>query len=177
MMPVRDGQVIWLTGLSGAGKSAVAGELVRQLTADGRQPIRLDGDELRAALDVTGTFDLESRRRLAFVYARLCRLLANQGHLVVCATIALFHDVQRWNRENLPNYVEVFLDVPMDELRRRNSRGVYGPATDHREVVGLGIAAQFPRTPDLTLRNFGSMTPIAAAGHIRQLIMEGALST
>ena len=46
--------------------------------------------------------------------ARLCRLLAGQGFDVVCATISLFHEVQRWNRENIPNYREIYLRVPID---------------------------------------------------------------
>src|SRR5947209_8843532 len=79
----HQGRVIWLTGLSGAGKSTVAREVVNRLHGRGIRPVLLDGDELRGALGVSGSYDRASRRQLAFVYARLCRLLACQGHTVV----------------------------------------------------------------------------------------------
>ena len=60
--------------------------------------------------------------------ARLCRLLAKQGIDVVCATISLFHSVQRWNRENIRDYHEIYLRVPTEELHRRDSKGIYARA-------------------------------------------------
>ncbi|MDG4795534.1 adenylyl-sulfate kinase [Micromonospora sp. WMMD1082] len=162
------GSVIWITGLSGAGKSTVAAHLVPRLAAAGLHSVLLDGDELRAALGMVGTYDPQSRHRLAFVYARLCHLLARQGHTVVIATIALYHDVQAWNRTNLPNYLEVLLEVPLTELRRRNSKGVYGPDTV-TPVVGVGIAPEFPIQPDLTVSNLGPVTPDVVAEQIFHL--------
>jgi hypothetical protein len=86
------------------------------------------------------------RRRSAMRNARLCRLLAEQGADVVCATISLFHEVQRWNRENIPGYREIYLRVPIDELRRRDSKGIYAGAQrgDARNVVGLDVPAEAP---------------------------------
>jgi adenylylsulfate kinase-like enzyme/predicted MFS family arabinose efflux permease len=160
------GSVIWITGLSGAGKSTVAGELAARLRADGVDPVLLDGDQLRAALGADGGgYDADSRRRLAFVYARLCRLLAEQGHTVVCATIALHHEVHAWNRANIPGYLEVFLDVPLEELRRRDFKGVY----EGQGAVGVGLEAEFPTAPDLTLRNFASVTAGSAGDAIYHL--------
>jgi adenylylsulfate kinase-like enzyme len=126
----------------------------------------LDGDSLRAALGMTGTYDHESRHRLAFVYARLCRLIAAQGQTVICATIALFHDVQDWNRAHLPGYLEVFLKVPLEELHRRNSKGVY---FDGQQVVGVGIPAQYPKAPDLTVEHSAGSAPAEAAARIVEL--------
>jgi len=166
---IRAGRVIWITGLSGAGKTTVATELVRRLRSEGARPILLDGDELRAALGVVGGFDLEQRRRLAFVYARLCRLLADQGHTVVCATIALYHEVRAWNRTNLAGYTEVFLDVPLDELERRDPKGIYAASGNGHAVVGVDLVPELPTTPDLVVPNFGSTTPGAAVDRILEL--------
>jgi cytidine diphosphoramidate kinase len=160
------GGVIWVTGLSGAGKTTVATEVLRQLTAE--RPILLDGDDLRAALGATTAYDHGSRHELAYVYARLCRLIAGQGHTVVCATIAMFHDVHAWNRANLPGYLEVYLEVPIEELERRNSKGIYAAQT-RDEAVGVGIPAQLPLRPDLIARNTAPTTPVAVATDIVQL--------
>ncbi len=83
------GYVIWLTGLSGAGKTTIAHELLKRAVAAGKSPILLDGDELRWALGATSKFDPDARRELGLTYARLCRLLSIQGHAVICATISL----------------------------------------------------------------------------------------
>ncbi|MFP3964420.1 adenylyl-sulfate kinase [Actinomadura fulvescens] len=129
----------------------------------GRRPVLLDGDRLREALGATGTFGKADRLELAMVYARLCRLLSEQGHTVVCATISLHHQVHAWNRTSITRYVEVLLDVPLEELRRRDHKGVYDQGTDQRQVVGVGLAAEFPLEPDLIVDNHGPTSPRRAA--------------
>lgn len=158
-----NGAVVWITGLSGAGKSLVANKLTRLFREKGLYPILLDGDELRDALLMSTTFVPETRRQLAGIYGRLCRLLARQGHVVVCATISLHHAVHEWNRKHLPGYTEVFLNVPLDELRRRDPKGVYGAG---RNVVGVDLKAELPRAPDLMIANHGVVSAEAAAATV-----------
>ncbi|GAB2997405.1 adenylyl-sulfate kinase [Amycolatopsis acidiphila] len=157
------GAVVWITGLSGAGKSRVAGELARLLRQEGIDPVLLDGDELRESLRMSDTFTAQTRRQLAGTYGRLCRLLARQGHVVVCATISLQHSVHDWNRKHLPGYAEVFLNVPLEELRRRDPKGVYRAGSD---VVGVDLAAELPLTPDVTIANHGAVSAEAAAAAV-----------
>ena len=126
------GRVFWITGLSGAGKTTVGRELSSRLRAAGRPVTFLDGDALRAAIAEDLGHSAGNRRQSAMRNARLCRLLAEQGADVVCATISLFHEVQRWNRENIPGYREIYLRVPIDELRRRDSKGIYAAGSARR---------------------------------------------
>jgi glutamine kinase len=85
-------------------------------------------------------------------------MLAEQGSDVVCSTISLFHDVQHWNRENISRYYEVFVRVPIDELRRRDTKGVYTETNGSAaNIVGLDIPAETPKTPDLILDNDASL--------------------
>ena len=85
------GRVFWITGLSGAGKTSVGRQLSARLRAAGRAVIFLDGDALRAVVAQDLGYSESNRRRSAMRNARLCRLLAEQGSDVVCATISLFH--------------------------------------------------------------------------------------
>ena len=162
------GRVFWITGLSGAGKTTVGQELWGRLRATGRPVIFLDGDALRAAIAEDLGHSADNRRQSAMRNARLCRLLAGQGFDVVCATISLFHEVQRWNRENIPGYREIYLQVPIDELRRRDSKGIYAEAErgDVRDVVGLDVPAEAPEAPDLVLDNYGALDVVTAVDQI-----------
>jgi glutamine kinase len=173
----RGGRVYWITGLSGAGKTTVGKELWRRLHAAGRAAIFLDGDCLREVIAEDLDHSIEQRRTSAMRNARLCRLLAQQGADVVCPTISLFHDVQRWNRENIPGYCEIYLRVPMQELARRDCKGIYAAAArgQLRDVVGLDVLAEIPEAPDLALDNFGTLDSAAAVDRIwLECVMRGA---
>jgi glutamine kinase len=170
------GRVFWITGLSGAGKTTVGEALWHRLRAAGRPAIHLDGDTLRGLIGRDLGHDRINRRESAMRNARLCQLLSNQGQDVVCSTISLFHDVQQWLRANIPNYYEIYLRVPIEELRRRDPKGIYAAA--HRgelpNVVGLDVPAEIPQQPHVTLDNFGELDSAAAAERIWVQCVAGA---
>jgi adenylylsulfate kinase-like enzyme len=147
-------RVIWITGLSGAGKSTLSRELFARLRAAGEPTVMLDGDELREVFGaVAATADnhgREGRLALAMQYAHLCRLLAGQGLVVVIATISLFREVHAWNRVHLPGYFEVYLKVPLEELRRRDPKGIYRSfdAGEVAHVAGLDLPIDEPEAAD-----------------------------
>jgi adenylylsulfate kinase-like enzyme/phosphohistidine swiveling domain-containing protein len=170
-----NGSVFWITGLSGAGKTTVGAELWRRLRAAGRSAVLLDGDALRGVIAEDLGHSTGNRRRSAMRNARLCRLLASQGTDVVCPTISLFHEVQHWNRANIPGYCEIYLRVPMDELQRRDRKGIYAAARRGAlsDVVGLDVRAEFPEAPDLIIDNFGTLDGAAAAERVWEQCVTG----
>ncbi len=165
--------VVWITGLAGTGKSTVASTVSGRLTDAGRRPVVLDGDRLRRMLPTPPGYAESERRQVARYYSLLAHELAGQGHLVLCATISLFHDVQRWNRENIDGYLEVWLRVPLAVLKDRAGRAAF---YDHRSlapgqaplrnVVGVDERAQFPCEADLVIDNFGDTTADDASDRI-----------
>ncbi len=158
-------RAIWLTGLSSTGKSSVAGELRALLLGRGVAPLRLDGDVLRAALPWPTGYGREERLDLARFYGRLACEFVEQGHVVICSTVSLFHEVQAWNRQHIPGYFEVWLRAPATELERRDrGRRVYTGARG--AVVGRQVVPEFPRAPDLIIDNHGTTTSAAAARRI-----------
>lgn len=148
------GEVLWICGLSGAGKTTLSLEIAGRLRSQGKSVVMLDGDELRevfgAAANNTKNHGREGRLALAFQYAHLCRIIAGQGLTVVIATISLFREIFVWNRTNLPNYFEVYLKVPVEELRRRDPKGIYRrfDAGELADVAGLDLPIDEPEMAD-----------------------------
>lgn len=148
------GSVIWITGLSGAGKSTLAREVAARLRAECQAVVMLDGDELREIFGAVAAnaqnHGREGRLALAMQYAHLCRILTAQGLTVVIATISLFREVHAWNRAHLPGYFEVYLKVPVDELRRRDPKGIYRRfyAGELTHVAGLDLPIDEPEAAD-----------------------------
>lgn len=170
------GLVAWITGLSGAGKSTVARAVIAELAQSGIRAILLDGDEVRAAISDANTgHDTESRLKNAMRICRWAALLSKQGFMVVVATMSLFEEVHRWNRDNLPSYREIFLDVGLDTLHKRDPRGLYRRASSSEEknVVGIDLNFSPPKEPHLTVRNDAEgLSPQDSARKILDFIEE-----
>lgn len=149
------GQVIWITGLSGTGKTTLSRAVAATMRASGQQAILLDGDELRAVITGTVGHSEAERRELAFRYASICQFLSLQGVDVVCATMSLFHACQKWNRENIPGYIEVYLKVNLQKLVARDPKGLYGRALrgEVSNVAGVDLPYEEPLAPDLVIDN------------------------
>jgi len=168
--------VIWITGLSGAGKTTVAHEVKRRLRRLGRPAIVLDGDTLRAAIDDPAIgHDLAGRRANAYRIAAVARMLAEQDLDVVVATMSLFHEVHVWNRRHLNGYFEVFLDASEQTRMRRDPKGIYARAAagTEKNVAGWDIPAELPLRPHRRVYNDGGSSSVAA---IAEGIVDGYLA-
>jgi adenylylsulfate kinase len=122
------GFTVWLTGLSGAGKSTIAAELARQLREREIGVEVLDGDVVRTNLSKGLGFSKEDRdtniRRIAFV----AQLLTRHGVAVISAAISPYRAVRDEAREMIGNFVEVYVQCPLEELVRRDVKGLYAKA-------------------------------------------------
>ena len=171
MNQVTAGTVYWITGLSGAGKTTIGTLLYHIMREKKPNVFRLDGDIARWAYNDVTDFSIEARRDCAFRHARVSKMIADQGIDVICCTVSLFHDVQAWNRANFARYVEIFLDVPMDILERRNQKGMYAKAKagQMKDVMGVDQKMELPLRPDVHFVNDGRLSPEEA---VRQLYQE-----
>lgn len=156
-MKQEKGVLYWITGLSGAGKTTIGNYLYYILKQRQDNIILLDGDILKKIVADSCSYTKEDRHNRAFKYARLCKTLTDQGMVVICCTIAMFDDVRQWNRDNNRGYVEVFLDVPMEVLKKRDQKGLYSALENGqtKNLSGVDVDAEFPKHPDITIVNDG----------------------
>jgi len=169
----QDPGLIWVTGYSGAGKTTVAKIIAERLRATGMPVVLLDGDDLRSILGEDFGHELEARKRLAYVYSRLCKKICGDGVTVVIATIAMFESVRAENRAANRRYFEVYLDVPHVVRAERDPKGIYQAATKPGVVVHLTSGLEEPLHPDIVIKNFGNVTPEAAADVVLQKYLQG----
>ena len=154
--------VIWIIGLSGAGKTTLGRELARQWRLMAPNCVLLDGDELR---DVFGhnqgdaAYAVSGRRLNADRMTALCELLDKQGINVVCCILSLFAEMRLANRTRFSHYFEVFLDAPLSALRARDTKGLYAAAESGKvpNVVGVDIPFERPTTADLVIDTAGEL--------------------
>ena len=149
------GQVFWITGFSGAGKTTIGTRLYYQLKKQSSKVVILDGDIIKRLFGAENVdYTREGRKKRAFQYSELCRLLAYQGITVICCTIAMFDEVRDWNRRHIPNYYEIFIDVEISELAYRDAKGLYGRFGSGKDaMVGVADEAEIPKNPDVVIRN------------------------
>ena len=126
--------------------------LVDNLRSKGKTVILLDGDELREILSNKG-YSRDERLQTALKYSRLCSLIVKQKVNVVIGVIGLFNDVHQWNRQNIPGYIEIFIDVSMEELIKRDPKNLYEKAMEGKikNVYGVDLKAEYPKNPDIHL--------------------------
>lgn len=154
----KNGQVYWITGLSGAGKTTIAKELYNRIKIVKENVIFLDGDILRDVFGNDLGYSLSDRKKSAMRNSKLCKLLSNQGIDVVIATISMFDECREWNRKNIKNYNEIYLKVPIEILVKRNQKQLYSNALDGKEenVLGINLDFEEPKNPNVIINNDGS---------------------
>lgn len=147
--------IIWLVGLSSAGKTTVGQALYEKIKSNRNDVLFLDGDHVRRVWGDDLGHTREERYENGWRYCRLGKLLDDQGVHAVCCILSLFEEHREWNRENLSAYFEVYLDVPMETLKERDAKDLYARAErgEVENVVGVDIPFEEPEEPDLVIEN------------------------
>ncbi|MGI8734076.1 MAG: bifunctional sulfate adenylyltransferase/adenylylsulfate kinase [Pyrinomonadaceae bacterium] len=151
----KQGVCIWFTGFSGAGKSTTAEVLTTLLQEYGRRVTLLDGDEVRTNLSRGLGFSRKDRdlniRRIAFVAGEVVR----HGGVVICAAVSPYRSTRNdaRNMVGLDRFVEVFVDTPLEECERRDTKGIYAKARrgEIKNLTGIDDPYEPPQHPEISL--------------------------
>ncbi len=149
------GFTIWFTGLSGSGKSTLSEILEQILKERGRNVEVLDGDVVRTHLSKGLGFSKEDRdtniKRIAFV----CNLLTRNGVICISAAIAPYREAREWARNEIGNFVEIYVKCPLDVCRQRDVKGLYKLVDEGKikNFTGVDDPYEEPEHPDLVIES------------------------
>jgi sulfate adenylyltransferase len=177
----RQGACIWFTGLSGAGKSTTAEVLTVKLLEHGRQVTLLDGDIVRTHLSKGLGFSKEDRdtniRRIGFVAAEIVR----HGGIVLAAAVSPYRATRNEVRALVgkENFVEVFVDTPLDVCEQRDTKGMYAKARrgEIKDFTGIDDPYERPLNAEVTLDAVGHSPEENARLVLEKLIERGFVRT
>jgi adenylyl-sulfate kinase len=168
--------VVWLTGLSGAGKTTIARAVNARLREAGQVAIVLDGDELRDGLCTDLGFTPADRIENVRRAGQVARLLFEQGVIVLCAFVSPYRESRDRVRALLPEarFVETFVKSDVETCRARDPKGLYAKARDGRLETLTGVSAPYeePVSPELTIdtRRLSVLEAVdAVLDHLRSL--------
>ena len=148
-----EGFTLWFTGLSGAGKSTLANLVADRLRGMGRRVELLDGDEVRQNLSQGLGFSKADRdaniQRIAYV----ARLLSRNGVVAITAAISPYRETRDRAREQIHNFVEVFVDCPLEVCEQRDVKGLYKKARagEIAQFTGISDPYEAPENPEIHL--------------------------
>jgi adenylylsulfate kinase len=147
--------VIWFTGLSGSGKSTIANALEFQLYQKGIHTYILDGDNVRRGLNNNLSFSPEDRTENIRRIGEVANLMVDAGLVVLSAFVSPYRE----DRENIrkivgaENFVEVFVNTPIEECERRDVKGLYAKARagEIKDFTGINAPYELPLHPDIEI--------------------------
>jgi bifunctional enzyme CysN/CysC len=154
-------RVVWITGLSGSGKSTIADAAERRLHALGVRTFVLDGDNLRSGLNKDLGFTPEDRAENVRRVAEVSKLMMESGVVVIVALVSPFRADRRQARDRIGagDFLEVYVDTPIEICRERDSKGLYAKAEagELPNLSGVGQEYEPPATPDLVVSGTGEV--------------------
>lgn len=171
--------VIWLTGLSGAGKSTIANIIEEQLYHLNKHTMILDGDNLRHGLNNDLGFTIQDRVENIRRIAEVSKLMIEAGLITLVSTISPFQAERKMAKDLIGSdkFIEVFVDAPLEEAERRDPKGLYKKARagEIPNFTGISSAYEVPQAPDLYLNTLNHSAEELAAQIIHYLSLRNII--
>jgi len=170
------GVCLWLTGLSGSGKSSIAAELERQLTDDGVHAFWLDGDNIRHGLNTDLGFSPEDRDENIRRIGEVAKLFVESGTVTLASFISPYRETRAEIRDSMAegDFIEVFVRCPLEVCEERDPKGIYERARAGEIDNFTGISAPYeePEDPEIVVDTTADSSPRTSAGKLHTYLAD-----
>ena len=145
--------IIWITGLSGSGKTTISKELFKKYKPKIKNLVCVDGDVIRNLYDNDLAYDEKSRIKQIIRVQNLCDYLNQQGLIVIVAALYNNVDLMQWNRKKFKNYYQIYLNASIELVKKRDPKKLYYKYEKglQNNIVGIDIPWHKPINSDLTI--------------------------
>ena len=146
----KKGIFFWITGFSGSGKTAIANKIKPEISKFYGPTILISGDNLRKIFNFKN-YSKNARYKNGLMFSKLCKFITNQRINVIFATVGLLDKLRQQNRQNIENYVEIYIKSDLEKIIKIGKKKIYKKYNNN--IVGKDILAEMPKYPDIILDN------------------------
>lgn len=150
MRSKKRGTLIWITGLSGSGKSEIGKLILPMIEKKIGPTVLINGDDLRNIFKLYG-YTKKDRLENAKKFYGLYKLITDQGINVIFCVVSMFDAVRSWNKKFINNYIEIYIKTELKKIIQQNKKETY--FNNKKNVVGIDIKPELPKNPDITITN------------------------
>lgn len=144
------GILFWITGLSGSGKTTLAKKIYKKINKIYGPTIILSGDDIRNIFSLKG-YSYKERSKVVLSYCKLAQLLTKQKINVIFAVIGMMNHIRKWNKKNIPNYLEVYIKADVSKIIKQKKKKIY--LNNQSNIVGIDIKPEIPKNPHIIINN------------------------
>ncbi len=147
----KKGILFWITGLSGSGKTTFGKAIHKDIQKLYGPTIMISGDNVRKIFYLKG-HKKQERLKILKSYCQFAKFITNQNINLIFAVVGMFNEPRNWNRQNIDNYVEIYIKSNLKKIIKLNKKKIYHKK-NIGDIVGVDIKPEFPKKPDITIVN------------------------
>lgn len=153
-IPNKSGVILWMTGLSSSGKTTIALKLAKELRKYKKTHEHIDGDAFRAELNIGLSYSTKDRKKNIEIAAYLANKLSKHVDFVIVSLISPFREQRRKLKEDNNNFIEIYINAPINVCEERDVKGLYKKARKGEiiEFTGISHLYEAPFNPDIELK-------------------------
>lgn len=145
------GILFWITGFSGSGKTTIGNKIKKDISKIYGPTLMVSGDNIREIFELKG-YEYKDRLKILKTYNKFAKYITNQKINIIFAVVGMVEATRKWNRENIDNYVEIYIKSNIKNITALNKKKLYHKK-DPGKIIGINIRPELPKNADITIIN------------------------
>ena len=166
----KEGILFWITGLAGSGKSIIARSIKKYIESEFGPTLILSGDDLRNLYQFR-KYTKKDRLKFSQQKIKFCKFILRQKINIIFTTISLFESVRKKNKREISNYIEIYIKADLKKIIKLKKKKMYHKK-NKKNIWGIHIKPEFPKNPDIQIRNNFYKNPRLLGKELRNKISQ-----